>query len=123
MMKRLIVILEVISLIMLTTLSGDEKILPNSVKEVLFSVLREAVANVRRHSMADSAYVECNIEEGGVRLKVRDNGVGFNYEKYKEESDSFGIKIMKDRVESLGGTFMIEGVPYKGTKVEAYVPL
>jgi signal transduction histidine kinase len=106
-----------------TTLSGDEKILPNSVKEVLFSVLREAVANVRRHSMADSAYVECNIEEGGVRLKVRDNGVGFNYEKYKEESNSFGIKIMKDRVESLGGTFMIEGVPYKGTKVEAYVPL
>ena len=105
------------------TLSGDEKILPNSAKEVIFSVLREAVSNVRRHSMADSAYVECNVEEDGVRLKVKDNGVGFNYEKYKDESDSFGIKIMKDRIESLGGTFMIEGVPYKGTKVEAYVPL
>ena len=105
------------------TLSGDERIIPKSIKEDLFFIVREAIVNIRRHSMANNAYVECKVEEDEVRIRVEDDGVGFDYEQYKNKSSSFGIKIMEDRVISLSGIFKLESFPHKGTKVEIYVPL
>lgn len=105
------------------TLSGDESIVPKRIKEILFFVVREAIVNIRRHSMADNAYIECNVEENGVSIKIEDDGIGFDYEKYKDTSNSFGIKIMEDRIISLDGIFKIEGFPHKGTRIEIYVPL
>lgn len=104
-------------------LNGNEEMIPKRIQEVLFSVIREAVVNIRRHSLASSAIVEVLVKENSVIINIQDNGIGFDNESYIDKDDSFGIKIMQDRISSLGGSFKIEGFPSKGTKVNINVPL
>ncbi|MBC7320386.1 GAF domain-containing protein [bacterium] len=105
------------------TLSGNERLIPKKIKDIVFSVIREAIVNIRRHSKADNVYIEFKVEEMGISIIVEDDGVGFDYEAIKDKTNSFGIKMMEDRIQSLGGAFKMESVPSKGTRLEVYVPL
>ncbi|MCX7796612.1 MAG: GAF domain-containing protein [bacterium] len=105
------------------TLSGNERLIPRKVKDTIFSVIREAIVNIRRHSKADNVYVECKVEEKNISVTVKDDGIGFDYETIKNKPDSFGIRMMEDRIQSLGGNLRIESALSEGTKVEFYVPL
>lgn len=103
--------------------SGNEELIPKRIKEILFSVIKEAVVNIRRHSLASNANVELRVEENCVCINIEDNGIGFDSESYQDNEDSFGIRIMRERISSLGGIFNIEGAIAKGTKIDIYVPL
>lgn len=104
-------------------LSGNEELIPKKIKEIIFSVLREAIVNVRRHSKASIVNIDFSVEKDGINVDIIDNGTGFDYDAYKDRCDSFGIRMMEDRIQSLGGDFRIGSVPYRGTKVGFYVPL
>ena len=74
------------------------------VNSSLFSwVLREAVTNIVRHSQA--GFSEVRVSNTG--LEILDNGVGIP----AEYTAGSGIKGMKNRVESAGGTLIIEDAP------------
>ena len=74
------------------------------VNSSLFSwVLREAVTNIVRHSQA--GFSEVRVSNTG--LEILDNGVGIP----AEYAAGSGIKGMKSRVESAGGTLIIEDAP------------
>jgi len=102
--------------------SGDEELIPKRVRESLFPIIREAIVNIRRHSMASSALIKIEVKENHINIDIEDNGVGFDSNSYKNREDSFGIKMMRDRVSSLGGNFEIEGVPFKGTRIDICIP-
>ena len=74
------------------------------VNSSLFSwVLREAVTNIVRHSHAGF----CEVRLSNTGLEILDNGVGIP----AEYAAGSGIKGMKSRVESAGGTLVIEDAP------------
>ena len=74
------------------------------VNSSLFSwVLREAVTNIVRHSQAGF----CEVRVSNTGLEILDNGVGIP----AEYAAGSGIKGMKNRVESAGGTLIIEDAP------------
>ena len=74
------------------------------VNSSLFSwVLREAVTNIVRHSHAGF----CEVRLSNTGLEILDNGVGIP----AEYAAGSGIKSMKSRVESAGGTLVIEDAP------------
>ena len=74
------------------------------VNSSLFSwVLREAVTNIVRHSQAGF----CEVRVSNTGLEILDNGVGIP----AEYAAGSGIKGMKSRVESAGGTLIIEDAP------------
>ena len=74
------------------------------VNSSLFSwVLREAVTNIVRHSQASF----CEVRVSNTGLEILDNGVGIP----AEYAAGSGIKGMKSRVESAGGTLIIEDAP------------
>ena len=74
------------------------------VNSSLFSwVLREAVTNIVRHSQAGF----CEVRVSNTGLEILDNGVGVP----AEYAAGSGIKGMKSRVESAGGTLIIEDAP------------
>jgi signal transduction histidine kinase len=89
---------------------------------LLYQVAREALTNVARHSEASSARVV--LEDGGdcVRLRVEDNGRGFQPELVDRESH-FGLQLMRERVELAGGAFYVESSPTTGTRVIVRVPV
>jgi signal transduction histidine kinase len=104
--------------------SGDERLISQRKIKNIFFIVREALANIRRHSGASSALVELNVMDDGISLIISDDGKGFDMNQYENKrNESFGIKIMEERSELLGGSFKIESSPGKGTRIEVNIPL
>jgi len=63
-----------------------------------------------------------DVSEDSVKLSVDDNGKGFDVESYSEDS-SLNLRIIKDRVEMLGGKLLLDSTLGKGTKISLSVPV
>jgi signal transduction histidine kinase len=57
----------------------------------------------------------------GIRLKVSDDGAGFDASSSTSEG-SYGLISMRERTETLGGTFKLSTQPGHGTSVEVKLP-
>jgi signal transduction histidine kinase len=98
---------------------------PPITKEVaiaLFRIAQEALTNVQRYANAQNLWLALTPAPGGVRLSLRDDGVGLSAEVI-ESTLSHGILGMRERVESLGGQFSIHGVKGSGTSIDIFMPL
>lgn len=102
------------------TLVGIE-LSPNEQVHVIH-ILREALINVEKHARATEILVTMSRRESGaVVLTVEDNGVGIPEQagRYRH----FGLSIMRERAEALGGELTIErAAPEGGTRVILTVP-
>jgi signal transduction histidine kinase len=86
-----------------------------------YQVIQEALNNSVRHSGASAIRVEAGVHDGAVRLTVEDDGHGFI--KSSVDSDShFGLVMMRERVELIGGVLHIDSTP-QGTRIVARLPL
>ncbi|WP_374400783.1 cache domain-containing protein [Niveibacterium sp.] len=96
--------------------------IPEAVATALFRVVQEALANIERHAGAHSVRVELTRAEGGARLRVIDDGQGFDVEEVHEHPrGGLGLSSMRERVETLGGRFDLRSGP-EGTTIEALLP-
>jgi PAS domain S-box-containing protein len=92
--------------------------LPPNVRIALFRAAQEAISNVLKHANATQLEISLQGEDGRVRLSVEDDGQGFNLNgASQKEAPSWGLKIMRERVESIGGKVQIESEPGEGTRV------
>jgi signal transduction histidine kinase len=90
---------------------------PPATREALLRIVREAVTNASRHGRAETVKVELHAN-GGVRLRVRDDGVGFEPASAEDASAGFGLATMRSRAEAIGGRLRIDSAPGVGTEVE-----
>jgi two-component system nitrate/nitrite sensor histidine kinase NarX len=92
----------------------------------LVRIVQEALANVRKHARTVRALVRLDVEVGtaGPRLRVlvADEGRGFDL-NVTSMGARFGLAIMRERAEGVGGTFEIESAPGRGTRVVVTMPL
>jgi signal transduction histidine kinase len=95
--------------------------LPADVEITLYRLVQEIVANVVQHSRAKGLELELAPAAGGLRLLVKDDGVGID--DVAVALRSHGFSGMQQRVNSLGGTFEVTSAPGKGTRIEVFVPL
>jgi signal transduction histidine kinase len=86
-----------------------------------FRILQESLTNVQRHARASWVRVDLLIEQGWVRMSIRDNGIGLDNGTRKP--GSFGLIGMKERVNMLGGTLSLSDAPGGGTVVEVALPI
>jgi PAS domain S-box-containing protein len=95
------------------------------VETALFRVARQALANVVDHAGATHALVAIECSAKGVTLRVSDDGCGFDPDHVQVLADiaHFGLIAMRERVEALGGRFLVITAPGDGTVVEAKLPL
>jgi DNA-binding NarL/FixJ family response regulator len=77
-------------------------------------IVREALANVRRHSEARHVRVAAGASKGKLWAEVSDDGRGFDP---KEAPAGMGTKGMRERAHALGGELKIISKPGEGTKV------
>ena len=99
---------------------GPRLALSELVETQLFSIGREALANVQRHAGASAAHVRVDAEQGQVVLEVRDNGEGFD--TAAGHPGHFGLDSMRSRAAEIGGQITITSVPGSGTLVRVCVP-
>jgi PAS domain S-box-containing protein len=88
----------------------------------VFRCIQEALRNVAKHSQAKHAKVELIAASNTVRLRVSDDGIGFNSEDPASHS-GLGLISMGERLRSVGGDFSIWSKPSLGTQVEGVVPI
>ena len=105
-------------------ISGSNRRLPNAIEVALYRVVQEALANIARHSHAESGKIR--LEFGGdlVSLRITDNGQGFDVEQ-QERSGHFGIGLigMRERVAAHGGELIVASDPASGTRLDLRIPV
>lgn len=96
------------------------KLSPAAEMQVL-GIVREALANARKHSRAKTVRLLVRCEsDGRYTLLVEDDGVGMTLPcaKSRHPGEHVGLLIMKERAMRLGGTLNIESEPGEGTRIE-----
>ena len=87
----------------------------------LYYVAHEAVSNCFRHANARTGRLSLQICGRSVRLKVEDDGRGFDSQGAMGRGH--GLQNIRMRVHKLDGHVQIESVPGRGTRIVADIPL
>lgn len=99
---------------------GDPRRVPAAIAHSLVAVLRESLSNIARHASAKETTVELEVEPRCVRLRVIDDGVGFDAELLEHRG---GVSNMLERARLLGGSCTIESGAGGGTSVSWEAPI
>jgi signal transduction histidine kinase len=84
----------------------------------LYRVAQEALANVAKHAQASRVGVTLSYLDDQVVLDVRDDGRG----SARGRDGGFGLTVMRERMDGVGGTLAVESEPGAGTAISASVP-
>lgn len=94
-----------------------------AVEVVLYRIVQEALTNVAKHAGATHVHVSLISGADRLFLSVTDDGAGFDEEAMRRRLDGhFGVDIMRERVQMIGGTFTLTSRPGSGTAITASVP-
>ncbi len=88
-------------------------------QEEILKLVTEALSNALRHSGAVHVYVLVESDSSGWRLRVQDDGSGFDT---NSESPGMGLGNLTERTASLGGSAVITSSPGIGTIIEIKLP-
>lgn len=97
---------------------GEEKSYHGFASDTIFSVIREAVTNSIRHGNANKIEVILKFSENCIRLYIIDDGTGCD-----KIVPDFGLKGMKEKINSIGGNIEFSSLPDNGFSVKAYIPV
>jgi ligand-binding sensor domain-containing protein/signal transduction histidine kinase len=103
---------------------ADSMPLPQELKDQILRIAQEAITNAVRHGRPANLAVHLTYERGSVRLRVRDDGCGFDTEEASRRKDGrFGLLGMRERAERLGGQISVRSRKGEGTEIEVTVPI
>jgi signal transduction histidine kinase len=106
-----------------TTFNQLPEQVPLPVKITIYRIIQEALSNAFRHAQGLGQAVGVTATNDRIEIEVSDRGSGFKHETANDEIEHLGLVGMRQRVESLGGSFKIESEPGQGTRVCAWLPL
>ncbi len=94
----------------------------------VFHIVQEALANVARHSRAGEAHVAVERVGGELRVVIEDDGAGLPAAGVRgagaaAEGSHFGLEIMRERAQRLGGTLALQARDGGGTRVCLSIPI
>jgi PAS domain S-box-containing protein len=97
----------------------DER-LPLPIEEVLYRIAQEALHNIVKHANARQVGVEVARIASGVRLRITDDGKGFDPDRVPD--GHLGLAGMRARAAKIGARFSVRSRPGQGTTIEVVVP-
>jgi two-component system sensor histidine kinase DegS len=100
---------------------GTEARFESYLEVMIFRSVQELLSNIASHSQATQSRILLDIGDTSIRVSVEDNGRGFDTASLEDRA-GVGIKLIKDRVEMLGGDFEVESKAGQGTRVVFQVP-
>lgn len=102
--------------------TGNERRLEPYLEVLIFRAMQELVGNAARHSQGNIIKIQVDMGDSLIKLTVEDNGKGFDPDAINERS-SLGLKLIKERVELLGGSLDIDSSLGKGSRIFLTVPV
>lgn len=111
-----------------TEVIGDSQIgqIPHEIETACFRITQEALTNTARHAAATKASVQLTRPNGRLCLNIRDNGIGFDSERYLHgisSGSALGLRGMQERALAVKGHVEINSSADDGTQVIVTIPL
>jgi signal transduction histidine kinase/ligand-binding sensor domain-containing protein len=97
--------------------------LSEPVERQILRIAQEAITNAVRHSGGTRIQVELSFKDGVVRLRISDNGHGFDLNHPHSSNGSMGLTTMRERAQQIGADFRIISSAERGTEIEATLSL
>ena len=102
--------------------SGNLEAISPEVAIALYRVVQESLTNVVRHAEATRCLVTAAVDRNEVSLTIEDDGRGVAGTDLTK-ANHFGVRGMRERIESLGGTFAFATASLGGLAVHVRLPL
>lgn len=102
-----------------------ESDVPACYKTLIFRVIQEALNNIAKHAQANIAQLDLKRRDDFIELKIRDDGIGFELSEVLTQHPlqrGLGLASMKERCESVGGSFTVVSSAGSGTLLLADWP-
>ncbi len=99
--------------------------LPTRIENTIFRITQESLFNVAKHAQAKVVRISLELDGEIVRLIVADDGIGYSPDQLAKpgEDHGWGLLIMAERAEAVGGRCWIEPRPsQEGTRVIVEIP-
>ncbi|HEY0824895.1 MAG TPA: GAF domain-containing protein [Ramlibacter sp.] len=98
--------------------------LPEAVQAEVFHIVQEALANIERHAHARRGWLTVRADRQALDVRIEDDGVGTSGAgRGPTEGAHYGLAIMKERAQRIGGTLTVAPRPGGGTAVHCALPL
>jgi len=100
--------------------------LPQQTGTITYRLVQECFNNIGKHAGASEINVAVGVSGDRMRLRIEDNGSGFQAAEALTRGDSFGLSGMRERVALLDGKFQIQSSmqgPKTGTKISIELPI
>jgi len=88
-----------------------------SYKKTIYHALQEGLTNGIRHGESKEFYFTLEYVKSMIKMKLKDCGIGAS-----EIHLGFGLTAMRERVEQLGGQFVIDSEPDQGCLLRIELP-
>jgi two-component system sensor histidine kinase UhpB len=102
------------------SVSGDTDTLDGETQTVVYRVAQEALTNAAQHARPGRIDVELSVGEGGVELRVRDDGDGFD--PLATPAGGLGLDGMAERARLAGGALELRSERGAGTELTLRLP-
>jgi signal transduction histidine kinase len=101
----------------------EGSVLEPMVETQMLRIIQEALTNVRKHAGANSVEIRLTLSEGQMEAVIQDNGAGFEAALVESAPGRrFGLSVMHERAEEVGGAVKVESSPGLGTRIVVCVP-
>jgi signal transduction histidine kinase len=100
----------------------EDRQFPEAITIGLSRIIQESTNNISKHAHAKNIYISMSEADNTIRLSIKDDGDGF----IPDEIDTkmhHGVLGMRERSLAMGGSFLLDTEPGKGTNIEVVVPL
>jgi signal transduction histidine kinase len=105
---------------------GQEKRLSSETEIILFRITQEALRNTVKHTKANRVAIDVSFSNGRVRLRISDNGQGFEVpsalSSYARHG-KFGLMGMQERINLVNGSLNVRSSKNAGTVISADIPI
>jgi signal transduction histidine kinase len=100
---------------------------PSLVLMCVYRFIQEALNNAVKHAGGKGQAVTTVFDGQKLKIEVADGGPGMKVDAFDParfvDGHGLGLAGLKDRVETLGGRFLVESAPGQGTRVTAHLGL
>ena len=98
------------------------KNIPSDIASSFYRIVQEALRNAAKHAGKATVAVTLTGGKGELRLRIRDNGVGFMPSRVRGQG-GLGLVSMEERVRLLNGNFEVQSRPQRGVTINISEPL
>lgn len=104
------------------TSEGDERKIGDDRQLILFRIIQECLNNCLKHAKASNVNIGFLWSAAQLRVRVRDDGDGFDAERTLKQHGGLGLQNILNRARLTGGSSEIKSRPGEGTVVTVQIP-